>query len=126
MLWKKKILVVDDEETICRMAKKILDLTGKYKVKIETNSHAVLETARQFKPHLVLLDIVMPDPEGHEVNRQLLRDSQLRGVPVVFMTGIITDDEVDGQLVTMMAGRPCLAKPITKDKLLRCVKENLK
>ncbi len=126
MLWKKKILVVDDEETICRMAKKILDLTGKYKVKIETDSHAVLKTARQFKPHLILLDIVMPDPEGHEISRQLLHDSQLRGVPVVFMTGIITDDEVDHQEKSMMAGRPCLAKPITKDKLLRCVKENLK
>jgi len=125
MLWKKKILVVDDEEIICRMAKKILDLTGKYKVKIETDSYVVVETARKFKPDLILLDIVMPDPEGLEVSRQLLNDSQLQGVPVVFMTGILTDDEVDDQKGTM-ANRPCIAKPITKDKLLMCVEENLK
>lgn len=120
----KRILVVDDEETICRLAKRMLDSAGGYTVEIETDGSKVTTTAREFKPDLLLLDVVIPDVEGYEINDLILTDSHLQSVPVVFMTGILSDEEVLDR-EGMMLGRPCIAKPITKEKLLNCLAQHL-
>lgn len=125
MLFRKKILIVDDEVYICQMVKRMLENTGKYKVSLETDGNRVVAAARSFRPNLILLDIVMPGIEGHEISIRLLDDKKCRAIPVVFMTGIITDDEVQKGKGTMF-GRPCIAKPITKEKLLQCVEANLR
>lgn len=124
MTAQKKILIVDDEEYIAKMMKKILDAIGGYLVETESRGDRVISKATAFEPDLILLDIIMPGIEGHEINDQLLKHGKLKDVPVVFMTGILTDDDVDSRDGTMF-GRPCLAKPIGKDKLLNCVKDQL-
>jgi two-component system, OmpR family, response regulator len=124
MASEKKVLIVDDEEYIGKMMKKILENAGGYLVEIETNGSKVISTASVFEPDLILLDIVMPGMEGPDVNDQLLKNSRLKNVPVVFMTGILTDDEVDSRDGTMF-DRPCIAKPVSKEKLLNCVREQL-
>ncbi len=64
---KKKILVVDDERGFTKMVKLNLEANGNYDVKIQNNPLEALQTAVEFKPDVILLDVIMPDMEGPDV-----------------------------------------------------------
>jgi len=61
---KKKILLVDDEEDFCFFVKLNLERTGKYQVFTATNGMEGIRLAKQLKPDLIFLDIVMPKMGG--------------------------------------------------------------
>ena len=61
---KKRILLVDDEPSITRLLKLNLEQTGDYEVATENVSKAALATAEEFRPDLILLDVMMPDLDG--------------------------------------------------------------
>jgi CheY-like chemotaxis protein len=106
----KRILVVDDEPPITRMIRLNLELTKRYQVREENNAMQALATAREFKPDLILLDVVMPGVDGGELARRIKADSHLKDVPVVFLTGTVTKKEAAEGAVT--AGYPLLSKPV--------------
>lgn len=82
-----------------------------------------LETARSFKPDLVLVDLIMPQADGSEVAAQLEADWALHGVPIVFVTTLITRVEArDGRRID---GHRIVAKPVRISDLFRIVEENL-
>ena len=87
---KKKILLIDDEASNTRPMKVNLDRTGRYTVQTENNALHALETARQFKPDLIFLDVMMPDMDGGQVAAQMEIDPALKNVPIVFLTAIVT------------------------------------
>ena len=108
---KKRILVVDDEKSITRLLKMNLELTGRYVVHEENSGAAALEAAQQFKPDLILLDVMMPDMPGGDVAATLKQDPDLRKTPVVFLTAAVKKEELgapDGKI----GGRTYIAKPL--------------
>lgn len=116
----KKILVVDDEEAICQLVKMNLEDTERFEVHYVTKGTEALSAAKAFKPDLVLLDFVMPDKEGSEVKCELEDDSELYKIPIVFLTAIVTKEEVDQQY-GLIAGNTFIAKPIEVDELIRVI-----
>lgn len=64
---KHRILIVDDEHAITRMVKLNLESTGRYEVRGENSSVNALAVAREFRPDLVLLDVIMPGADGGEI-----------------------------------------------------------
>ncbi|MBL7845925.1 MAG: response regulator transcription factor [Cyclobacteriaceae bacterium] len=80
-----KVLVVDDEEAILELLKYNLEKEG-YEVKVASNGLAAVETARKFKPDVVLLDIMMPVMDGVEACRQLRAIPDLLNTFIVFLT----------------------------------------
>ena len=91
---KKRILVVDDETSITRLLKLNLEQTGNYEVREENFGARVLEAAREFKPDLVLLDVMLPDMDGGDVAAGLKQDPALRKTPVVFLTAAVKKEEL--------------------------------
>jgi len=81
---KKRILIVDDEKDFTQMVKLNLEETGKYIVRTENIGRQALAAAREFKPHIILLDIVMPDTDGGEIAHNISLDEELSRIPVVF------------------------------------------
>ena len=57
----KRILVVDDEAGFARLLKLGLERTGRYDVRVENRARVALDSAREFEPHLILLDCLMPE-----------------------------------------------------------------
>ena len=112
----KRILVVDDEPPITRMIRLNLELTKRYQVREENNAMQTLATAREFKPDLILLDVVMPGVDGGELARRIKTDSALKEVPVVFLTGTVSKKEAAEGAVT--AGYPLLSKPVSLKSLV--------
>src|ERR1043166_10113824 len=108
---KKRILVVDDETSITRLLRLNLEQTGNYEVREENAGARVLKSARDFKPDLILLDVMMPDMDGGDVAAGLKQDPYLRKTPVVFLTAAVKKEELgapDGKI----GGRTYIAKPL--------------
>lgn len=121
---KKRILVVDDETSLTRMIRLNLEVTGDYEVREENRGARALETAREFRPDLVLLDVMMPDREGSDVAADMKEDPRLRNTPVVFLTAIVTRQET-GSTGADIGGHTFLAKPVKSADLIRCIEEHL-
>lgn len=120
---KKRILVVDDEVDFTRLMKMNLERTGKYQVRIENQSVLALEAAKVFKPHLILLDILMPDVMGNEVAAQLKEDEGTKDIPIIFLTAVVGKDEVT-KMGSVIGGRLFLAKPVEMASLLDMIEKN--
>lgn len=121
---KKRILVVDDEKALAQFVKKALEQTGTYEVCTETDARQALATAKAFKPELVFMDVAMPHMDGGDVAAQFKEDGDLKGVPVIFLTGAVTKDEAGGQ-GGMIGGRPFIAKPAKIQELVTAIERYL-
>lgn len=80
-----KILLVDDEQDILEFLKYNLNKEG-YHIETATNGREGINKALQFKPDLVLLDVMMPEMDGVEVCRELRAMKELKNVLVAFLT----------------------------------------
>ena len=121
---KKRILVVDDEPALTRMVKLNLERTGSYEVRTENQGSMAVQAAREFKPDLIFLDVMMPDMSGDEVSAQLKEDEELSQVKFVFMTAIVTKDETE-DMGSNIGGNEFLAKPVKTDELIATIERVL-
>jgi CheY-like chemotaxis protein len=120
---KPRILIVDDNPRFSHSARLILQESGRYVVCEENDAASAMETARSFRPDLILLDLVMPQLDGAEVAAQVESDWALHGVPIVFVTGLVTRDEAkNGQRID---GHRVVPKPVSSFDLLGAVEESL-
>jgi len=118
----KRILVIDDEPSITRTMKVNLERTGAYTVRAENHSDRSLTTARQFQPDLIFLDVMMPEMDGGAVAEQFKADPDLKKVPLVFLTAILTRQET-GENGANIGGQTFIAKPLNIEALTRCIEE---
>ncbi len=121
---KKKVLVIDEKESFRTFVGSVLGKTGRYTVISATKPMQGILMARSSKPDLILLDINMRHMHGSQVAERLLEDANTMSIPIVFVTGLVTDREIKrGQ--TVVAGRTFIAKQATGDELLNAVSENV-
>jgi two-component system OmpR family response regulator len=118
---KARILLVDDEVGFTKVAQITL---GGYELHVENDSNRALETARSFRPDLILLDVMMPNLDGGDVAAQLRDDPELNGVPIVFLTALVTQKENANRPV--LGGYPFIAKPVTPERLAESIEKHLR
>lgn len=82
----KTILIVDDEPGFCTLIKETFELTGRYKVFVETAGRNALRAAEGASPDLILLDVMMPDMDGLEVLKRLKASKKTVSIPVIMLT----------------------------------------
>ncbi len=90
----KKILYVEDEPDISQIAKLALESVGGFEVAIAVNGRQALEMVREFRPQLILLDVMMPEMDGPTALARLQSMDDLADIPVVFMTAKVQAEEV--------------------------------
>ena len=112
-----RILLVDDEIHLTNLWRLILEITGRYTVPEENRGTRALETARKFRPDLIFMDRHLAGIDGGEIAAELRRDPELGSVPIVFVTGSVTQDEA--ALHGLLGGVPTLAKPFGSEALSR-------
>jgi len=119
----KKILVVDNEEDIVEMLKYNLEKEG-YTVFTALNGKRAIEQAHENKPNLILLDIMMPEMDGWEVCKQLMKDEKTSTIPVIFLTA--KGSEVDEVVGLELGADDYIVKPISIRKLIARIKTALR
>jgi CheY-like chemotaxis protein len=121
---KKRILVIDDEPDFTYMLKLSLESMGYYRVGVENEATRALRAAREFAPDLIVLDIMMPGIDGSEVAARIRSDPDLRDVPVLFMTALVSHREARGGSCSS-GGQTFLPKTLGTGKLIECIEEKL-
>ncbi len=119
---KKRVLIVDDEKSFTQMVKLNLEETGKYIVRTENEGKKAIEAIREFNPHIIFLDIVMPDMDGGEIAEEIRANKQFHNIPLIFLTAIVKEDEVVSQ-DGIIGGHPFIAKPVTTEKLIASIEK---
>jgi two-component system, OmpR family, response regulator len=118
---RPRILVVDDEPNILDVISMALRFEG-FEVDTAANGRDALAEVREFRPHLMLLDIMLPDMEGFEVARRLGADRA--GLPIVFLTARdTTEDKVRG---LTMGGDDYVTKPFSLEELVARIRAILR
>lgn len=121
---QKKILIVDDEESLTRLIKLNLEAGGAYRVKTENRADHALSTAKEFKPDLVLLDVMMPEVDGGDIAAMLQADPEMKDIPIVFLTAAVNKHEVK-ERGGLVGGFPYLAKPVDLEEVIACLRKHL-
>lgn len=116
---EEKILVVDDEKDVVDLLEKRLSAENFEVIRASTGREA-MERTRKARPHLILMDIVLPDMEGSEAVRQLAEDPLTKDIPVLFLSGIISKEEELAQPQINVGGRlyKAISKPFAFEELL--------
>ncbi len=120
---KRRILIVDNDRESTHVVKILLERTGRYLVLEENDAAKAHQSARNFRPDVILLDVVMPETDGGEVAAQIQADPDLQRTPIIFLTALVTKAEAKAGL--RIQGHPFLAKPISIPELIKGIEENL-
>jgi CheY-like chemotaxis protein len=119
----RRILIVDNDTDSSHLVKVLLEKTGRYLVFEENDGARAHVSARNFRPDLILLDVVMPETDGGEVAARIKADSELQNTPIVFLTALVTRAEARTGL--HIDGHPFLAKPINIPELIEAIERSL-
>ncbi len=104
---KKILLVVDDEPDIVRLVKSRLEANN-YAVISALDGGEGIKKAQQYKPDLIVMDILMPNLSGGETVKILRADPETKHIPIIFLTALTVDTpqrnvNVDGEFYTTIA-----------------------
>ena len=116
---KRRILIVDDDANSTHLVKILLERSGPYLVLEENDAARADQTAHNFKPDVILLDIVMPKIDGGELAIQIEADRDLHDTPIIFLTALVTHSETKSGL--HVQGHPLIAKP----ELIEAIEKHL-
>ena len=117
---KKKILMIDDDMDFIKLVKMNLEESGNYEVRIENKGEVGVSSVMAFKPDIIFLDVVLGDIDGSDVASQIKNTESGKNIPIVYVTGIIKEEEED-KLMGFLGGHPFLAKPVSTAKLIECI-----
>lgn len=92
------ILIAEDDEFIRDIYNRIFSMNG-YNVILATNGMEALEKMEDVTPNLILLDIMMPYQNGKEVFKKIKQNDRLKDVPVVFLTNVSAQDDLEQELL---------------------------
>jgi CheY-like chemotaxis protein len=118
MIERTKVLLIDDNTSFCNITKLSLERGGRYQVYMATSGEQGIFMAKRHRPDIVLLDIKMPTMSGGEVAARLMEDPSTSHIPIVFLTGLVNQDEVEAG-GGYLSGHPFMAKPFRTEELIK-------
>jgi DNA-binding response OmpR family regulator len=117
-----KILIVDDDNLVTTLLEKLLSIDG-FETKSLNESALAVETAREMKPDLFLIDLMMPQPDGFRLCRMLREIPEFSLTPIIIVTAL---DDSDSRAVAFGAGaNDYITKPFHPDELTERINELL-
>lgn len=99
----QRILLADDEPDILEISRIALETVGGYEVAVCGSGHELLDLLPGFNPDLIIVDVLMPGMSGPEVFEELRRKPGFDSIPVIYLTGVIAENEIKALLDTGVA-----------------------
>jgi len=91
---KRKVLIVDDDPDLVDMMSKVLEDDGRFEVRIAANGFDAGMMVKEYRPDLIVLDVMLPDINGKEVCQRVRADNTLEDVRIICISGMIEDDKI--------------------------------
>ena len=113
---KRKVLIVDDDEDLVELLVDVFDKDGRFDIRTASNGFAAGMLVKEFRPDLVVLDVMLPDINGKEVCQRVRSDSNLDAVKIICISGMVEQDKVAD--LKAAGANDFMQKPFSVDKLL--------
>jgi excisionase family DNA binding protein len=113
---KRKALVVDDEIELVELMTKVLEEDGRFEVRVANNGFDAGMMVKEYRPDIIVLDVMLPDINGKEVCQRVRADSTLEDVRVLCMSGMVEDDKI--QELRLAGADDFIPKPFEMDRLI--------
>jgi CheY-like chemotaxis protein len=123
---KKKILLIDDDKSFALFAKSSLESTGVFDVILALGGREGIALAQREKPDVILLDRLMPQMTGKVVAESLAEGLGTKQIPVIFLTSMISKEQVKCESIITIDGQDFIAKDIGVAGLINCLSDFFK
>ncbi len=120
---KRRVLVVDDDEQIIELFLDVLSRDDRFEVKSARTGYDAGMMTEQFRPHIVLLDYMLPDINGNLVCDRIRSNPELAGTKIIVISGVVNQDEIDTLLRS--GADDFVKKPFNIEKLIERMSEML-
>ncbi len=120
---RRRVLVVDDDEQIIELFLDVLSRDDRFDVKSARTGYDAGMMTEQFRPHLVLLDYMLPDINGNLVCDRIRSNPELAGTKIIVISGVVNQDEIDTLLRS--GADDFVKKPFNIEKLIERMSEIL-
>lgn len=121
LLVKKKIMIIDDDEDFTSILKTRIEHSGDYDVMATSDAKDVINLIHNFKPDVILLDLLMPGTGGLDVCETLNDDRAGRSIPIIVVSGL--DKPADKVKAYKLGISDYLLKPVDTAKLIRAIEK---
>ncbi len=118
-----KILIVDDLATEIQVMKGVIAGLG-HEAMAVNDGEAGFQAAKQYKPDLILMDVVMPKMDGYQTCRKLKKDPETSGIPVIMVTS--KNNDTDRSWGLKQGAVDYIGKPFSPDDLSRAIRTHVK
>ena len=113
---KRKVLLVDDDEELIELIGDVLKSDGRFDVRMAGNGFAAGMIVKEYRPDLVVLDVMLPDINGRDVCQLIRSDSSLEDVRIICISGMVEEDKIEE--LKMAGADDFLQKPFDVDDLV--------
>ncbi len=120
----KKVLVVDDDPTVVALIKAKLERDNRFTALEAHNGKEAVELALKEQPDVVLCDIDMPNMDGGAVANALAANKDTKGIPLIFLSAIVTPDDVKRGVKAGGGKWPMLSKASPLNDLIDAIEKS--
>jgi excisionase family DNA binding protein len=113
---KRKVLLVDDDVELVELMSKVLEEDGRFEVRVANNGFDAGMMVKEYRPDLIVLDVMLPDINGKEVCHRVRADNTLEDVRILCISGMIEDDKI--QELKLSGADDFLHKPFDIEELI--------
>ena len=113
---KRKVLLVDDDAELVEMMTKFIEEDGRFEVRVASNGFDAGMMVKEYRPDVIVLDVMLPDINGKEVCHRVRADNTLEDVRILCISGMIEEDKV--QELRLSGADDFLHKPFDIEELI--------
>ena len=113
---KRKVLIVDDDQELVELLSDVFDRDGRFEIRTANNGFDAGMLVKEFRPDLVVLDVMLPDINGKEVCQRVRKDETLESVKIICISGMVEQDKIAE--LKAAGANDFMHKPFNIDRLL--------
>jgi excisionase family DNA binding protein len=113
---KRKAMIVDDDRELVELLREVLEADGRFEVRAVNNGFDAGMMVKEYRPDIIVLDVMLPDINGREVCQRVRSDSTLDGTKIICISGMVEADRIDD--LKDAGANDFMQKPFEVDALL--------
>ncbi len=113
---KRKVLVVDDDRDLVELLVDVLERDGRFETRSVNNGFEAGMTVKDYRPDLIILDVMLPDINGKDVCLRVRNDKSLEAVKIICVSGMVEEDKIEE--LHRAGANEFLAKPFETERLI--------
>ena len=113
---KRKVLLVDDDADLLKLMTDVLEEDGRFEVRVASNGFDAGMMVKEYRPDMIVLDVMLPDINGKEVCHRVRADTTLEDVRILCISGMVEEDKV--QELRLSGADDFLHKPFDIEELI--------